>query len=89
MLIDRYQDPDPSTNLLNRLIMPCGCALTLFLRTYRLCLTGDVTGELLGFLAMCYRVWDGRDDQGRMVASGIYLARLRAGPYHENLYGFS
>jgi hypothetical protein len=24
-------------------------------------------------------VWDGRDDSGRMVSSGVYIARLMAG----------
>jgi len=27
-------------------------------------------------------VWDGRDDAGRDVASGVYLCRMVAGEYH-------
>jgi hypothetical protein len=26
-------------------------------------------------------VWDGRDERGRPVASGVYLYRLRYGPW--------
>ena len=26
-------------------------------------------------------VWDGRDDDGRMVGSGVYFYRMRAGEY--------
>ncbi|MDP6125712.1 MAG: FlgD immunoglobulin-like domain containing protein, partial [Candidatus Latescibacteria bacterium] len=29
-------------------------------------------------------VWDGRDDQGREVASGVYIVRLVAGPMAVN-----
>ncbi len=28
-------------------------------------------------------VWEGRDDEGRQVASGIYFARIQAGPLAE------
>ena len=31
-----------------------------------------------------YRIfWDSRDDQGREVASGVYLYRLEAGPFRQ------
>jgi len=30
-------------------------------------------------------VWDGRDERGRFVASGIYFARIRAGEFASNL----
>lgn len=26
--------------------------------------------------------WDGRDDNGRLVASGVYFCRLSTGPHH-------
>ena len=27
-------------------------------------------------------LWDGRDDSGQSVSSGVYLYRLQAGEYH-------
>jgi flagellar hook assembly protein FlgD len=29
------------------------------------------------------RIWDGRDDQGRNVASGIYLYQLTSGSFRQ------
>lgn len=48
----------------------------------------DVTGQLVRTLVDTQRepgyykvVWDGRDDTGRRVTSGIYFYKIRAGPY--------
>lgn len=29
------------------------------------------------------RVWNGRDDSGRLSASGVYLVRMRAGDFEQ------
>ncbi len=47
-------------------------------------LRGRIVREILGGDVMQegdnVRIWDGRDDRNRGLASGIYLARLRQGP---------
>jgi hypothetical protein len=29
-------------------------------------------------------LWDGRDDEGRAVGSGVYFYRLKAGPFEQS-----
>jgi hypothetical protein len=50
----------------------------------------NILGELVRTLVnkpkcpgVYYEVWDGKDDQGNQVASGIYLYRLKAGKFSE------
>ena len=46
----------------------------------------SITGQKVAILANGFRErgahvlgWDGRDDEGRLVASGVYVYRLRVG----------
>lgn len=52
----------------------------------------DVTGRLVNRLAQQFQApgdyelsWDGRDFQGRSVSSGIYLCRMQAGEFLQNV----
>jgi hypothetical protein len=77
-----YPNPfNPSTTI--KFTLPSlggGGALPTSLRVY------NVLGEVVRTLVdepmapgVHHEVWDGRDDQGNMAASGIYFYRLRAG----------
>jgi hypothetical protein len=80
-----YPNPfNPSTTIKFTLpsIAEGGTMLPTSLRIY------NVLGEVVRTLAdepmapgVHHKVWDGRDDQGNQVASGIYFYRLRAGDF--------
>ena len=78
-LAPNYPNPfNPSTTI--RYDLPEGGEVSLWIY--------DVTGQQVRELAEGYHsagsyhvVWDGRDDQGILVANGVYLYELRAGDY--------
>jgi hypothetical protein len=81
-----YPNPfNPSTTI--KFTLPSlggGGALPTSLRVY------NVLGEVVRTLVdepmapgVHHEVWDGRDDQGNMAASGIYFYRLRAGEFEQ------
>jgi hypothetical protein len=82
-----YPNPfNPSTTI--KFTLPAavdgGATVPTSLRIY------NVLGELVRTLAdesmvpgVHHKVWDGRDDQGNQVASGVYFYRLRAGDFED------
>jgi hypothetical protein len=59
------------------LIRPCGVTIHIYDNTGRLVRT--LLKEQLRSAGQHRITWDGRDDWGRRVSSGIYLCRLQAG----------
>lgn len=86
-LSQNYPNPfNPTTTIKFTLPLPKdgGASLPASLRIY------NVLGELVRTLVdeplsagIHHKVWDGKDDQGNPVASGIYFYRLRAGDFQD------
>jgi hypothetical protein len=80
-LAQNYPNPfNPATTIQYQLAQPAWVELAVF----------DAAGQKIRVLARAQQGpgrfavrWDGRDDQGRPLASGVYLYRLRAGAYQE------
>ncbi len=74
-LLGNYPNPfNPTTTIRFSLADPSESRLTVYnLRGQRVCLLAD---EMMS-AGEHHKVWDGRDQTGRMVSSGIYLIRLQ------------
>jgi hypothetical protein len=78
-LYQNYPNPfNPTTIIAYDLSSPANVSLIIY----------DIAGRKIRILQDLYReagsyqvIWDGRDDEGNRVASGIYLYRLRAGDF--------
>jgi hypothetical protein len=86
-LNQNYPNPfNPSTTIKFTLPSPKVGAATLpaTLKIYNV--LGEVVRTLLDepmAPGVYHKIWDGRDDQGNQVASGIYFYRLRAGDFED------
>jgi hypothetical protein len=78
-LSQNYPNPfNPTTNIAFALSTPGQVSLRIY----------DATGRLVRVLVQgdrpaghCREIWDGRDDRGRGVSSGVYFYRLEAGSF--------
>jgi outer membrane protein assembly factor BamB len=80
-LSQNYPNPfNPFTNIIFTLPRDYQVSIKIF----------DASGRLIRVLLDEYitggrheKVWDGRDDEGRIVASGVYFCRMEAGTFEE------
>ena len=80
-LLQNYPNPfNPTTTIRYDLPVQAEVRLTIFNVLGRSVRTLVVQKQAAGAHSA---VWDGRDDSGRQLASGVYVYRLQAGEFHK------